>query len=113
MRQTKKNRTFAFCVLWEKKPRCTCVSFDAFYVIWLRGDSLFLDYKERVSDVNKRAGAQWGCFYGAGRVRLGGGGDARSQLTQITRGARVYLLTRVLACISLLLVRPIRIYEYV
>jgi hypothetical protein len=69
-----------------------------FHVIWLRGDfTLFLDYKE--SDVNKRVGAQRGCFLWcrSGQTRRRRRRRAPS-LTQITR---VYLLTRVLACISL------------
>jgi hypothetical protein len=68
-----------------------------FHVIWLRGDfTLFLDYKE--SDVNKRVGAQRGCFLWcrSGQTRW-----RRRRAPSLTQITRVYLLTRVLACISL------------
>ena len=67
------------------------------HVIWLRGDfTLFLDYKE--SDVNKRVGAQRGCFLWcrSGQTRW-----RRRRAPSLTQITRVYLLTRVLACISL------------
>lgn len=110
MRQTKKSR-FCFLCFVRKKTHGTCVSFDAFYVIWLRGD-FTLSRLQRASVRCKQAGwctkglLLW-CRSGQTRRRRR---RALPSDPNHTRGARVYLLTGVLACISLLLVRPIRIY---